>query len=193
MTLKGLESFFLTDLFFCRSIGLHQEAEYIEQQLKMKQATGQPVSIPVGMCINPATCFFFYEVSLIIVVFTANGNAQSMAVAAAAAQQQAQSSGQTDYSKQWAEYYRSIGKNDEAEAIENQIKVIKVSNHDLRKFQTISISFHLSFQKGIFIKPESKCKSSRSERWLWIRTTRNGWKLQCSIRSVLRWRSCWPK
>lgn len=48
-----------------------------------------------------------------------------MAVAAAAAQQQAQTTGQTDYSKQWAEYYRSIGKNEEAEAIENQIKVIK--------------------------------------------------------------------
>lgn len=35
--------------------------------------------------------------------------------------------GQADYSKQWAEYYRSIGKNEEAEAIENQIKATKVS------------------------------------------------------------------
>lgn len=44
-------------------------------------------------------------------------------MAVAAAQQQAQvASGQQDYSKQWAEYYRSIGKIDEAEAIENQIK-----------------------------------------------------------------------
>lgn len=34
--------------------------------------------------------------------------------------------GQPDYSKQWAEYYRSIGKIDEAEAIENQIKATKV-------------------------------------------------------------------
>lgn len=44
----------------------------------------------------------------------------------ASAQQQVQpaalAAGQPDYSKQWAEYYRSIGKNDEAEAIENQIK-----------------------------------------------------------------------
>lgn len=44
-------------------------------------------------------------------------------MAVATAQQQAQvASGQQDYSKQWAEYYRSIGKMDEAEAIENQIK-----------------------------------------------------------------------
>lgn len=35
--------------------------------------------------------------------------------------------GQTDYSKQWAEYYRSIGKNEEAEAIESQIKTNKVN------------------------------------------------------------------
>lgn len=90
-----------------RSIGLHREAEMIEQQLKMKQNTG-PIQMPA-----------------------ANGNSQSMA---AAAQQQAQSgavagggaggggSAGADYSKQWAEYYRSIGKVDEAEAIENQIK-----------------------------------------------------------------------
>lgn len=44
-------------------------------------------------------------------------------MAVATAQQQAQvAGGQQDYSKQWAEYYRSIGKIDEAEAIENQIK-----------------------------------------------------------------------
>lgn len=76
---------------------MHREAEMIEQQLKMKQGSG-PMTMP-----------------------SANGNAQSMA--AAAAQQQAQVAGsQPDYSKQWAEYYRSIGKNDEAEAIESQIK-----------------------------------------------------------------------
>ena len=77
-----------------RSIGLHREAEMIEQQLKMKQANG-------------------------------SNAAQSMAAAAAVQQQQAQQvgavGGQTDYSKQWAEYYRSIGKIDEAEAIEKQI------------------------------------------------------------------------
>lgn len=45
-----------------------------------------------------------------------------MAVATAQQQAQVASGQQQDYSKQWAEYYRSIGKMDEAEAIENQIK-----------------------------------------------------------------------
>lgn len=62
-----------------------------------------------------------------------NGNPQAqMAVAATAQQQQVQqvgAAGQADYSKQWAEYYRSIGKVDEAEAIEKQITNIKVSYH----------------------------------------------------------------
>lgn len=49
------------------------------------------------------------------------GQQQAQHVQAAAA-----TPGQPDYSKQWAEYYRSIGKIDEAEAIENQIKVVKV-------------------------------------------------------------------
>lgn len=34
--------------------------------------------------------------------------------------------GQPDYSAQWAEYYRSIGKVKEAEAIEAQMKAAKV-------------------------------------------------------------------
>lgn len=59
--------------------------------------------------------------------YLANGNAPSMAVNP---QQQnpVVASNQPDYSKQWAEYYRSIGKNDDAEAIENQIKT-KVFNN----------------------------------------------------------------
>lgn len=38
----------------------------------------------------------------------------------------AQNGGQADYSAQWAEYYRSIGKVKEAEAIEAQMKAGKV-------------------------------------------------------------------
>lgn len=34
--------------------------------------------------------------------------------------------GQADYSAQWAEYYRRMGKNEEAEAIEKQIAAQKV-------------------------------------------------------------------
>lgn len=34
--------------------------------------------------------------------------------------------GQADYSAQWAEYYRRMGKNDEAEAIEKQMAAQKV-------------------------------------------------------------------
>lgn len=37
-----------------------------------------------------------------------------------------QNGGQADYSAQWAEYYRSIGKIKEAEAIEAQMKAGKV-------------------------------------------------------------------
>lgn len=70
-------------------MGMHREAEMIEQQLKAKQASAAP---------------------------------QPQAQPAA---QQTQSAGQQsqDYSAQWAEYYRSIGKIEEAEAIEKQMKV----------------------------------------------------------------------
>ena len=61
----------------------------------------------------------------IVLVPSANGTSN-------AGQQQPQQAGQMqaavqpDYSKQWAEYYRSIGRIEEAEAIENQIKATKV-------------------------------------------------------------------
>ncbi|KAM7344454.1 P-element somatic inhibitor isoform 2-T2 [Cochliomyia hominivorax] len=73
---------------YYKSMGMHREAEMIEQQLKAKQAAVAP---------------------------------QPQAQPAA---QQAQSAGQQsqDYSAQWAEYYRSIGKIEEAEAIEKQMK-----------------------------------------------------------------------
>ena len=50
-------------------------------------------------------------------------NGQPAAAAPAAAPAAAQNgSGTADYSAQWAEYYRSIGKIKEAEAIEQQMK-----------------------------------------------------------------------
>lgn len=73
-------------------MGMHREAEMIEQQLKAKQA--------------------------------AAGGAQTQPQAATPAAAQTTAGGQTqDYSAQWAEYYRSIGKIEEAEAIEKQMKV----------------------------------------------------------------------
>lgn len=60
--------------------------------------------------------------------FSANGtaNPNQQQQQQAAGQFQAAVSGSQDYSKQWAEYYRSIGKIEEAEQIENQIKQAKV-------------------------------------------------------------------
>lgn len=74
-------------------MGMHREAEMIEQQLKAKQATAAP-----------------------------QPQAQPAAQPAAAASQGGGQQSQ-DYSAQWAEYYRSIGKIEEAEAIEKQMKV----------------------------------------------------------------------
>ncbi len=45
---------------------------------------------------------------------------------------------QPDYSKQWAEYYRNIGKIEEAEAIENQMKAAKVNDTHTQFFVIIS-------------------------------------------------------
>ncbi|XP_075169013.1 P-element somatic inhibitor isoform X2 [Haematobia irritans] len=76
---------------YYKSMGMHREAEMIEQQLKAKQAAS-----------------------------ATQGQAQPTAASAAAAQP---AGGQSqDYSAQWAEYYRSIGKIEEAEAIEKQMK-----------------------------------------------------------------------
>lgn len=92
---------------YYKSMGMHREAEIVEQQLKLKTSTGQ---IQIG-----------------------NGNAGVMGAVAPGQSAQAQGSaaaaataaaGQPDYSKQWAEYYRSVGKVDEAEVIENQIKAL---------------------------------------------------------------------
>lgn len=96
---------------YYKSMGLHREAEMIEQQLKAKQAAGAAAAQPM-----PGT--------------TSNGTGvvqtPTMAGAQAAAAPVQQAPVQ-DYSAQWAEYYRSIGKIDEAEAIEKQIAVSKAA------------------------------------------------------------------
>ncbi|XP_075233799.1 P-element somatic inhibitor isoform X2 [Lycorma delicatula] len=88
---------------YYRSVGMHREADLIEQQAKANK----------GMVATPGA------------VQPAAQGAQP-GVPAAAAQGQpgvaAAQNGQPDYSAQWAEYYRSIGKIKEAEVIEAQMK-----------------------------------------------------------------------
>lgn len=88
---------------YYRAMGMTREAEIIEQQLKTKQSTGGPqpgMGAPTG------------------------GMPQQAA-------QQAPNGGvaggqSNDYSAQWAEYYRAMGKIDEAEAIEKSMGAGKV-------------------------------------------------------------------
>ena len=83
---------------YYRNMGLVREAEAIEQNMRTRQGqpatTGPPGAAPAS---NPAAG----------APAPANGT---------------QNGGVADYSAQWAEYYRSIGKVKEAEAIEAQIK-----------------------------------------------------------------------
>lgn len=88
----------------------------IEQQLKVKQSSGGGVGAANGTAVAVAQQQ----------VGAGGGMQAGVAGAGGAAAAAAAASGQPDYSKQWAEYYRSIGKIDEAEAIENQIKATKV-------------------------------------------------------------------
>jgi len=86
---------------YYRSLGMHNEADAIEQQTKAKAAVAGgsvPGSAP-GLMGGPAQV------------------PQQQAPA-----QPAQQNGQPDYSAQWAQYYRSMGKIKEAELIEQQMK-----------------------------------------------------------------------
>ncbi|XP_067628070.1 far upstream element-binding protein 3 [Eurosta solidaginis] len=83
---------------YYKSMGMMREAEMIEQQLKAKQAGGMPQQQQ------------------------AQQQPQHQPQQQQQQPQQSQGGGGADYSAQWAEYYRSIGKIAEAEAIEKQMK-----------------------------------------------------------------------
>jgi len=84
-------------------MGCHREAEMIEQQMKAKQGGGS--SGPV----QPQQ---------------QQPSQQQQPQQQQSQQQQggAGGAGGADYSAQWAEYYRSVGKIEEAEAIEKTLK-----------------------------------------------------------------------
>ncbi|CAG5055177.1 unnamed protein product [Parnassius apollo] len=88
---------------YYRSLGLMQEAEAVEQQAKQQQQQAAASAAPSS---TPAAA-----------------GAGAGAGAAAGAAGAGAGAGGADYSAQWAEYYRSIGKIKEAEAIEAQIKL----------------------------------------------------------------------
>lgn len=92
---------------YYRSLGMHREADMIEQQAKQgKQDHNQQAGSAQNQS-NPATA-------------TASMPGQQQQTGAS------QNEGQADYSAQWAEYYRSIGKINEAEATEAQMKAGKL-------------------------------------------------------------------
>lgn len=104
---------------YYRSLGMHREADMIEQQAKQgKQDHNQPSGNTQNQT-NASTT-------------NAAGPAQQQQQQTQQQQQQqqqtgaTQNGGQADYSAQWAEYYRSIGKIKEAEAIEAQMKAGKL-------------------------------------------------------------------
>lgn len=103
---------------YYRSLGMHREADMIEQQAKQgKQDHNQQGGNSQNQS-NPATT-------------GSAGPSQPQQQQQQQTQQQqqpgaAQNGGQADYSVQWAEYYRSIGKIKEAEAIEAQMKAGKL-------------------------------------------------------------------
>merc|ERR1712083_529030 len=82
---------------YYRSVGMLREAEAIEQQMRGRG----PGQAPAAAMAAPAP---------------------AAPQAAPAANGAAQNGGGADYSAQWAEYYRSIGKVKEAETIEAQMK-----------------------------------------------------------------------
>ncbi|XP_066592591.1 far upstream element-binding protein 1 isoform X2 [Prorops nasuta] len=97
---------------YYRSLGMHREADMIEQQSKQGKpdhnqgGNAQSQSNSTSVCIT--------------------GPGQQPQPQQQQQQGASQNGGQADYSAQWAEYYRSIGKIKEAEAIEAQMKAGKL-------------------------------------------------------------------
>ncbi|XP_055593632.1 far upstream element-binding protein 1 isoform X2 [Uranotaenia lowii] len=86
---------------YYRQMGMHREAEMIEQQVKARQVAAQQGAAAA-------------TVQATQVVTTSQAGAQQSPSGG-------QGGGQADYSAEWAEYYRRIGRVEEAEAIERQI------------------------------------------------------------------------
>ncbi len=94
---------------YFRSIGQHQQADMLEQQTKAAKAAADPNPGPPGVQPQQAS------------------QQPGPPGAAAPASNGAPAAGPAaDYSMQWAEHYRSMGKVQEAEAIEAYIKAQKV-------------------------------------------------------------------
>ncbi|XP_003425215.1 far upstream element-binding protein 3 isoform X2 [Nasonia vitripennis] len=108
---------------YYRSMGLHREAEMIEQQAKQNASKNPDMSQQGGQTPGNPTSSSAAQ---------PQQQAQQQQQQPQQQQQQQQNSqqngSQADYSAQWAEYYRSIGKIKEAEAIEAQMKSGKSSS-----------------------------------------------------------------
>ncbi|KAI5700813.1 hypothetical protein M8J75_003079 [Diaphorina citri] len=93
---------------YYRSLGMHKEAEVIEQTAQLQKEQQGGIQRPGGPAAPAAAA--------------QPTPAQSSGPQPAQGGAAAQNGGQPDFSAQWAEYYRSIGKHKEAEAIEAQMK-----------------------------------------------------------------------
>ncbi|EDS37648.1 far upstream binding protein [Culex quinquefasciatus] len=112
---------------YYRQMGMHREAEMIEQQVKARQAAAQQEhpqqrSKPPKVISNK-TCSGNNgnERTLGTSVVAASNAGPQQAAAGGGPQGGGGSGGQADYSAEWAEYYRRLGRVEEAEAIEKQI------------------------------------------------------------------------
>ncbi|XP_065073586.1 far upstream element-binding protein 1 isoform X3 [Ochlerotatus camptorhynchus] len=98
---------------YYRQMGMHREAEMIEQQVKARQAAASQQGAAAAVAATVQTTQ---------VVATSNAGAQQPSGGGGGSG----GGGQADYSAEWAEYYRRLGRIDEAEAIEKQIAANKV-------------------------------------------------------------------